>query len=264
MTRTLTPISSHPNAFRAFIYIFYTELISLFRSPASLVPTLLFPLMFWTFFGIQNANRQFNGIDLGAYVLGSYAAYSAIQTVLFNIGITIAVERSQGYYKLVRVTPMRVSTVLVAKMLATLVLATLALVLLLIYGHITISPKITLLQYLEMATYALVGMLPFAAMGTFVGYYAAGAQSASPILNLIFFPMAFGSGLFIPLEGLPKIVQQIAVYLPAYHSGQFTRSVVDPRVTENLPHLLWILGYTFVFVALAEWAYKRDQGANYR
>jgi ABC-2 type transport system permease protein len=265
MTNALpSPVSSRPNAFRAFTYIFYTELISLFRSPSSLVPTLVFPLMFWTFFGIPNGNRTFNGFELGAYILGSYAAYSAIQTVLFNIGIFIAIERSQGFYKLVRVTPMRVSSVLLAKMLSTLVLALMALVLLLLYGHFTVNTKMALLQYLEMLGRALVGMLPFAALGAFVGYAAKGAQSASPILNLIFFPMAFGSGLFIPLEGLPKIVQQIAVYLPAYHSGQFTRAVVDPRVTDSLPHLWWILGYTVVFILLAAWAYKRDEGANYR
>jgi ABC-2 type transport system permease protein len=259
-----SPSSSRPNAFRAFTYIFYTELISLFRSPSSLVPTLVFPLMFWTFFGIPNGNRSINGFELGAYILGSYAAYSAIQTVLFNIGIFIAIERSQGFYKLVRVTPMQVGSVLLAKMLSTLVLALVALVLLLLYGHFTVNTKMALLQYLEMLGRALIGMLPFAALGAFVGYAAKGAQSASPILNLIFFPMAFGSGLFIPLEGLPKIVQQVAVYLPAYHSGQFTRAVVDPRVTDSLPHLFWILGYTVIFTALALWAYKRDEGANYR
>lgn len=265
MTQTFdTPSSSRPNALRAFTYIFYTELIGLLRSPASLVPTLIFPLMFWTFFGISNARQTFNGFSLGAYMLCSYAAYSAIQTVLFNIGIVIALERSQGFYKLVRITPMQASSVLLAKMLSTLVLASIALVLLLVYGQITISPAINFLEYLEIIGRALVGMLPFAALGAWIGYAAKGAQSASPILNLIFFPMAFGSGLFIPLEALPKIVQQVAIYLPAYHSGQFTRAVVDPRVTDSLPHLWWILGYTLVFVALAAWAYKRDEGANYR
>jgi ABC-2 type transport system permease protein len=265
MTNTLTtPASSRPNAFRAFTYIFYTELISLFRSPQSLIPTLVFPIMFWTFFGIPNAQQTINGFSLGAYMLCSYAAYSAIQTVLFNIGIYIAIERSQGFYKLVRVTPMRVASVLLAKMLSALILAMVALVMLLVYGQITISPNISFVQYLEILARALVGMLPFAALGAFIGYGTKGAQSASPILNLIFFPMAFGSGLFIPLEGLPKIVQQVAVYSPAFHSGQFTRAVVDPRVTDSMPHLLWILGYTLVFTLLAAWAYKRDEGANYR
>ena len=260
----MNTLVQRPNAWHSFVYIFYTELLNLFRSPASLVPTLIFPMMFWTFFGIPNAQRTIEGFSLGAYILCSYAAYSAIQTVLFNIGISVASERAQGFYQLVRVTPMRVEAVLLAKMFSTLVMAAFALVLLLIYGQLTVRLNIGFFAYLEIIGRALVGMLPFAALGAFVGYAARNAQSASPILNLIFFPMAFGSGLFIPLEGLPKIVQQFAIYLPAYHSGQFTRAVVDPRVTSSLPHLWWILGYTLLFAALAVWAYKRDEGTNYR
>ncbi len=253
-----------PNPIAGFFAILKSEVLLWMRSPASLVPTLIFPLMFWTFFGIPNARQSINGFSLAAYMLGSYAAYSAIQTVLFNIGINIAFERQQGFYRLVRVTPMPMLSVLLAKMISTLILAMIALVMLLIYGHLTVQPKITLIQYLEMMFRALLGMLPFAALGAGIGYFARGVQSASPITNLIFFPMAFGSGLFIPLEAMPEIVRKIAVYLPAYHSGMFTRAVVDPRTTDSWVHLWWILGFTLLFLLFAAWAYKRDEGANYR
>ena len=107
-------------------------------------------------------------------------------------------------------------------------------------------------------------MLPFAALGAFIGYVSKGAQTASPIINLVFFPMAFGSGLFVPLETLPKIMQDIAPYLPSYHSGAFARTAVGINRQDSLEHLIWILGYTVVFVVLAIWAYKRDEGTNYR
>ena len=248
----------------AFTYLLYTEMIAVLRSPSALVPTFIFPIMFWTFFGIPNAGREINGFSVGAYLLCSFAAYSAIQTVFFNIGIGIASERAQGFYKLVRVTPMKVWQVLGAKMLATLGLAAVALILLLVYGKFSINLDQPLNIWLEMLIRALIGMLPFAALGAFIGYVSKGAQTASPIINLVFFPMAFGSGLFIPLETLPKIMQEIAPYLPSYHSGAFARAAVGINRESSLEHLIWILGYTVVFVALAVWAYKRDEGTNYR
>jgi ABC-2 type transport system permease protein len=264
MQNTISKTTINTSSLSAFTYLVYTELITVLRSPAALVPTLIFPIMFWTFFGIPNAKFKIDGFSVGAYMLCSFAAYSAIQTVLFNIGITIASERAQGYYKLIRVTPMRVWQVLSAKMLATLSLAALALILLLVYGKFSINLEQPLNIWFEMLVRALIGMLPFAALGAFIGYISKGAQTANPIINLVFFPMAFGSGLFVPLENLPKIVQDIAPYLPSYHSGAFARAAVGINRENSLEHLIWILGYTVVFVILAIWAYKRDEGANYR
>ena len=77
--------------------------------------------------------------------------------------------------------------------------------------------------------------------------------------------MAFGSGLFIPLSGLPQIVQDVAPYLPAYHSGIFVRKVIGSgEGSGDMTHLLALLGFTALFLILAAWAYRRDEGTNYR
>ena len=76
-----------------------------------------------------------------------------------------------------------------------------------------------------------------AALGVFIGYMATGPSTASPILNLIFFPMAFASGLFIPINTMPAIVQQIA--LPAYHGGMLARVAVGvPSASAQWVHVV--------------------------
>ena len=75
--------------------------------------------------------------------------------------------------------------------------------------------------------------------------------------------MAFASGLFIPINTMPAIVQQIA--LPAYHGGMLARVAVGvPSASAQWVHVVWLLGFTAAFLALAVWAYWRDQGVNYR
>ncbi len=241
------------------------ELLRMLRSPASMIPTLLFPIMFWTFFGLPNASGKINGFSVGAYILASFVMYSVIQTVMFNLSIVIATERDTGWYKYLRTTPARVWMLFVAKIVSVILLALIAINLLIIVGTISAGFQLEVGKWLNLVARAIFSVLPFAAMAVFIGYAVRGVNAVSPVVNLIFFPMSFASGLFIPLDGLPKMVQDIAPFLPAYHGGQLTRAAVGvPSAAGDGTHALWILGYTVVFLVLAVWAYKRDEGANYR
>ena len=236
------------------------------RYPALIVPTLLFPVMFWLFFGLPNAHQTTaDGHSVGAYILGSYAMYSVIQTMMFSLGFSIAIERFTGWYRYQRTTPLRVWVMFVAKLLANLLVALFALTLLLLIGAWSGGVHLPASAWASLVARVLLGGLPLAALGVFVGYMASGPSTASPILNLIFFPMAFASGLFIPIDSLPKIVQRVAPFLPSYHGGMLARVAVGvPSASAQWVHVVWLLGFTAVFLALAVWAYRRDQGANYR
>ena len=266
MTNAINPSKPKSNALASLVASIRVELFAMLRNPASLVPTLLFPVMFWFFFGLPNAQaKSDSGFSIGAYILASFATYSIIQTVLFNLGIFIAVERSSGWYRFLRTTPFRVWVLFSAKMIGVLLLGLIALTLLLTIGALSAGIQLPFTTWLEIVGRALIAMLPFAALAVAIGYLAKGPQSASPIINLIFFPMAFGSGLFIPLDGLPKVVQDIAPYLPAYHAGEFVRRAIGAgQRSSDAVNLVWLAGYTVAFLALAVWAYKRDEGTNYR
>lgn len=266
---TITAPTPNPRAgvwFSALTMQIHMELLSMLRNPASLIPTVLFPIMFWTFFGLPNARQTFNnGFSVGAYILANFAMYSVLQTVLFNLGIFIASERSTGWYRFLRATPARVWMIFGAKLVSVLLLALLALTLLLIFGAFSGDMSLPMLTWLSLVAHVLFGALPFAALAVFIGYIAKGANAASPMINLVFFPMAFASGLFVPLSQLPKVVQDFAPLLPAYHSGQFARLGIGvPSSLGTWTHALWILGFTALFLALAVWAYKRDEATQYR
>jgi len=256
--RASSPLSTLLTQIRA-------DLLTLLRNPSSLIPTLLFPLIFWTFFGLPNARETQGGINIGAYLLASFAMYSVIQTVFFNLSISIATERSSGWYKFQRTTPARVWMLFMAKLMTVLLLALFTVSVLLIYGSITGGVTLEPLQWLSLVARVMLGVLPFAALAVLIGYLTRGPQTASAIVNLIFFPMSFASGLFIPLPSLPKIMQDIAPFLPAYHSGQLARVAVGvPSAQPELTNLVWLLGFTTLFLALAVWAYKRDEATQYR
>ena len=105
-------------------------------------------------------------------------------------------------------------------------------------------------------------MLPFTALGLFIGYIAS-PNTAGAIANMIYLPMAFASGLFVPVMFLPEAVQKIAPYLPAYHVGQLGWISLNVSPGDFWTSALWLLGYTVIFISLALFAYQQDQRRSF-
>jgi ABC-2 type transport system permease protein len=254
----------HSSSLGALTYLTYTELLKVFRVPAFLVSIMLLPIMFFSFFGLTNKGHTLaNGMNAAIYMLVGYAVFSVMMAGLLNFGINIALERGQGWYKLLRATALSSPMLFAAKIISGLLVGLASLVLLcgfaMLVGQISLPPT----TWLAVIGYALISMLPFIALGLWLGYFA-GPNSAPGIANLIFLPMSFCSGLFMPLESLPKFVQAIAPYLPAYHGAQLALTTLGGGDGSSIMvHLLWLLGYTLLFLALAVWAFKRDEGRTF-
>ena len=95
-----------------------------------------------------------------------------------------------------------------------------------------------------------VGALPFAALGLFLGAYVP-ANVAPAIANVIFLPMLWLSGLFIPL---PKFLEPWAVIWPAFHLNQVALGAAGVSGFSFMPPAISagvLLAFTVVFGGLA-------------
>ena len=107
------------------------------------------------------------------------------------------------------------------------------------------------------------GSLPFSAMGLAVGYFT-GPNSAPPTINLIYLPMSFCSGLWVPFMFLPKVVRQIALVLPPYHLSQLALGVVGAGTQESAAlHWEVLVGFTMICLGVARIGFQRDQDKMY-
>src|ERR1044071_6732193 len=83
------------------------EFLKLFRMPAYVIPTLTFPLLFYVFFGLIFGSASMPGhVTMSMYMIGTYGAFAVIGASLFGFGVTVAVERGQGWIEVKRTTPM--------------------------------------------------------------------------------------------------------------------------------------------------------------
>lgn len=225
-----------------------SECLRYMRAPGFMLPIMLFPAMFYLLFGVLMAKS--NGAEAARYLLASYGVFGVMSPGLFGFGVSLALERDGGLLTFKRALPMPPGAYLLGKMLMAMAAAGVVIVLLmtmaLSLGHVTLNP----FQAIALLLTGMLGVLPFCALGMFVGTVIKG-QGAPGMLQLIYLPMSFMSGLWIPLSMLPKFLQQIAPVWPSYHLDMLALAAVGMNKGPLLGHVLVLVGFAAVFLLMA-------------
>ena len=87
----------------------------------------------------------------------------------------------------------------------------------------------------------------------------AGGQASAALINLIYLPMSFLSGLWVPLQFFPHWLQELAKVFPAYHLGQIALGIVHQDGGDFLAHLIYLLIFTAVCLGFAQHGWRRIQ-----
>lgn len=192
------------------------EGLRLLRSPGFAVPTLLFPLMFYLMFGVALGSRD---PGIARYSLVMLSAFAIMAPGLFGVGLTLAMDRDRGLLELKRALPVPAGVYLGAKLIVAVMLACVVQLMMIMVATTLGRVGLSLTQCGALLLLAAAGVVPFCSLGLLVGTLARG-QAAVAVLNLVYLPMSFLSGLWIPLSVLPHIFGQWAPVWPAYHLGQ--------------------------------------------
>jgi ABC-2 type transport system permease protein len=240
---------------RASIYVLEAraQFLSLARTPAFTIPTLVFPLMFYVFFGVVMGFSP----TAPTYLLATYGVFGLIGPALFGFGVGFATERDSGALLLKQTTPMPAAAYLVARVAAALVFGIVIVTGLFLLGAFAADVALYRWQWMTLAGIVLSSVVPFCALGLAVGAWVK-AQAAVAIVNLIYLPMAFLSGLWMPISLLPGLLQDVAIVFPAYHQAQLALKVLDMDEGVSAGIHVAIVGvFTMVFLVIAAIGFRR-------
>ncbi|TMC05092.1 MAG: ABC transporter permease [Chloroflexi bacterium] len=241
------------------------QLLSRLRTPAFSVLSLALPVMFFALFNaIYGGQQVAPGVNAGKYILVSYSVYAVANVMVFNFGIGTANERSRKLDLLQRAMPLPPAVATAAQVLFALIFALGALLLLFAYAYLVGGIRLGAVTWIDLTWRLLLGSLPMIGLGMAIGYIA-GANSAPAIVNAIYLPMSFLSGILIPFGVLPKFIQDVGQVLPLYHDGQLAWNVLGSGVANegSGTALLWIGGWTILLVAIAVRMYRLDESRKF-
>lgn len=246
-------MSARPSLFRIYLLESGYELVRVARNPAFTIPTLLFPAMFYVFFGL--VFRQ--GASISTYLLATYGAFGVISPALFGCGVSLSLERGLGWLTLKRATPMPPLAYIVAKLVTSLVFASLVVALLFTLGATfggVVLPRAT---WIALAATLVLGTLPFCAIGLALGAHLS-PSSAPAVVNAIYLPLSFLSGLWIPIAAFPSWGKTVALFLPPFHLGQLALERIGMSLGGSaLVHVAVLFGVFIVGVAIATLGLRR-------
>lgn len=240
---------------KGLVYTRY-ELLRTLRNRRYTILALILPTGVYLVIAVpQRHSPTFSalGISLRLYYMVGMTAFGTMSAVLSS-GVRIAAERSVGWNRQLRLTPLTVRSYFRAKIVTAYVLALLTLLVMAAAGT-ALGVRLTAHQWIEMVGLIAVGLVPFAVMGMLFGHLL-NADAIAPAMGgtTAFFALLGGS--WYPITGSGTFAQ-MARLLPSYWLTQASHVALGGSAW---PHEGWLVvaGWSLVMVWLAAWAYRRD------
>ena len=213
---------------RGFWKLTWLETKIFAREPMGFIGTLAMPVVLFVLFGrVLGAGRlastakvslPFNPAILAAVVI----AINAVQSLV----AIISIYREGGILKRLRATPLSPVTILGAHVVVKLAFTLVSLGLLVLAGR-RLFPGVMQVNVFSFAIAMLLGTLSILSLGFVVASLVPTARFAQPIGAAVLYPMLALSGLFFPVNRLPRALQALAFALPTTHAVALLQGVWD-------------------------------------
>jgi len=234
-----------------------TEMIRVLRNRYFVFWSLVMPIIFYYIFtNLVNADVP-NKEEWQAHYLMSMTVFSVMGSSMMTLGIRMVQERSQGWSKYIRTTPLSDSVYFGAQMIGQSVIHLLSITIIFIAGALINDVSLTAAEWLMSGTWILLGSFPFLAIGTLIGLMKK-VETAAGISNVIYMVLAVMGGLWMPLEVMPKLMQNIAEWLPSYHFGNGAWEIVRGGMPD-WKNLVILVAYLVLFMLLSRYIRRKQE-----
>lgn len=227
------------------------------KAPAFALPFLIIPIALYTFFtnlgGSPDIAPPRPELQMPLRMFTGFGVMGVMGPALFAFGMAVAVDRDFGLLRLKRALPMPPMAYMAGKMVMASLFSAVVMLSMTVAALLKGLP-LSAWQLLAIGAIGVVGTLPFAAIGLFIGAKVSG-RSAPAWVNLAYIPMTYLSGLFFPV---PEAIRAVALVSPAFHLNQLALQAAG--VTPIMPvtmHVAALLGVTVLFAGLAAWRVAR-------
>ena len=217
-----------PGFLRGFWKLSWVETKIFVREPMGFIGALVVPVVAFIVLGsvfgaakpraAPRLDMPFNPAIVAAVVI----ALGAVQSLV----AIMAIYREGGILKRLRATPLSPVTILGAHVVVKLGFTVCSLGLLVLAGK-RLFPGVMQVSVLSFTMAVLLGTLGILSLGFVIASLVPTARFAQPISAAVLYPMLFVSGLFFPVDKLPRAVNAVAYVLPTTHAVALLQGVWD-------------------------------------
>lgn len=226
----------------------------LLRMPGFWIPTILFPAMLYAFFGAQTS------VTLWALnAMASFAIYAVLGVGFFQFGVGVAQDRESPFALWQTTLPGARTDAWIARILSSLLFTTLSVLLVILIARFMAGLTPSGAALLRLMGACLVSAITATVMGIALGSVAS-ARAAVPLANLIYLPLAYLGGLWVPPPAMPATIEAISRWTPTRAMGELGWAAIHGN-SWPLRYVLVLAGWTLIALAVAGFAQARNRKA---
>ena len=233
---------------------FRYEIVRTFRNRVFYAVTLALPLVL--FYAVASGQRHatFDGVRFPLYFMTAMAVYGAMFAA-GSPGARIARDRTGGWTRQLRITPLRARTDIAAKVLTAYLIALPSVVLVFLAGA-SLGVRLAAAQWLEIGGLLLAGLTPFIALGIVLGYLVP-ADALTPVIGGVVVLFALVGGVYGFQLAHSGPLFDVMKAIPSYWLVQASKTALG---SGSWPAQGWIViaAWTAVLVVAAAFAYRRS------
>ncbi|RJQ89652.1 ABC transporter permease [Amycolatopsis panacis] len=194
------------------------EILRILRSPQFALFTIAVPVgMFLLFGSLFGGDPEPGGVPTIVTTMLNMAAYGSMSGALFT-GTRVATDRTDGWQRQLRLTPMRAPGYLAVKVASAMAMALPVLLTVFVAGALY-GVHLSVEQWVLSGLALWLGVLPFAVLGLLLGLYGKG-DTVGAMTGALMLPLGVFGGLWMPLAFLPNWMSEVAHFLPTYWLGR--------------------------------------------
>lgn len=236
-------------------YIHY-EVLRTFRNWRFVTFSLAYPVILYFAVAGPQRHHRFDGVAFPLYFMAGMATVGTMIAVVSS-GARIAADRSAGWTRQLRITPLSVRTYFGAKLLCGFLMALLSIALV-SASATALGVRLTAGEWLTVIGLMLVGLVPLAVLGILLGHLLT-PDSLAPAVGATIMLLAVLGGAYGFLLANTGALHEVIKALPSYWLVQASTTGLGGR---GWPAEGWIViaVWTIVLVPVAVLVYRRDTG----
>ena len=253
--------------------IWYRDLLRFWRDKMRLMGSFIFPLLFLVVFGSGLGGRigqLGDNVNLTQFMFPGIIGMTVLMSS-FMAGVSVVWDREFGFLKEVLVAPINRASVAIGKALGAATIATIQGLIILVLAPLLQVP-VTFLIVLALIPCMILLSFSMGSLGILLATRIRSMEAFQVVMQLLMFPMAFLSGVFFPLQGLPPWMDVLVKLNPATYGIAPIRQVMLGDLSTSLytvnlfghemtlwNNLVVIALFGAIMIVVAMWSFSHQE-----
>ncbi len=228
------------------------------RDPTAVFFTAALPVIFLfifvSIFGNEATVVEGQPVKGSTYYVPGILALAMVSATLVNLAISMATLRERGVLKRVRSTPLPPWVFMAGRMATSTVVTLLLVVVVTVLGRLVYGVRLPTDTLPGLALTVVLGTAAFSALGLAMTAAIPTENAAPAVTNAVVLPLYFFSGVFIPIEDLPRGMRLIGDVFPVKHLFEALLTAFNPATSGagvELDHMAMLALWGVIGLVLA-------------